>query len=293
MRTTLWEEVVGGLSLARVSYAWADGDLLSEVHHAMTLKHAEARRPVNAKLLNACNGGHRIGRLVLTPPDIAVKVRAVEAEDNFIVRMFQFDPTWLNNQLCDGVNFDFRAVPFMPSIDHPLIHSTLERIYDEVMSRRPGWHGMVEALLRLLCLDIARLSQGADAADEDNGGAVALTADQLEAVRQAMTSIDIADLSTTRVASVMGMGVTRLRQAFRKTTGQTLRAEIESVRTEHARARLEETQLPLKVIAHELGFAHASSFCHAFKKAMGMTPTDYRERPRRCVNRPGELIHVV
>ena len=58
--------------------------------------------------------------------------------------------------------------------------------------------------------------------------------------------------------------------------GTTFAALIDAVRREVAMHRVSHTQLPLKDIAHELGFAELSPFYRAFQRWTGSTPAQWR-----------------
>ncbi|MBH1988044.1 MAG: AraC family transcriptional regulator ligand-binding domain-containing protein [Burkholderiales bacterium] len=62
--------------------------------------------------------------------------------------------------------------------------------------------------------------------------------------------------------------------------GQSLTRLVEQVRIERAEQLLREGHLSVQDIAQQAGFADASSFTRAFKRATGHTPADQRERLR-------------
>ena len=65
---------------------------------------------------------------------------------------------------------------------------------------------------------------------------------------------------------------------YKSTTGHTLHNFIEELRVSRAKALLLDTNLPLKVISHKLGFCHPSAFSFAFKKTAGESPRAFRQR---------------
>ena len=64
--------------------------------------------------------------------------------------------------------------------------------------------------------------------------------------------------------------------------GQPLSQLMAQVRIERAEHLLREGRLPLQAIAQATGFADASSFTRAFKRATGQTPAEHRQRLRQA-----------
>ena len=63
--------------------------------------------------------------------------------------------------------------------------------------------------------------------------------------------------------------------------GQSLSAIVEQVRIERAEHLLRDGDLSVQAIAQQAGFADASSFGRAFKRATGQTPAEQRSRLTR------------
>lgn len=82
--------------------------------------------------------------------------------------------------------------------------------------------------------------------------------------------------SISELAQQCGIGRRRFMALFRTTTGLTVRHWVDVQRMEKARRLLSETKLPLKVIAFDLGFANQGVFSTAFKRMIGISPSEYR-----------------
>lgn len=78
------------------------------------------------------------------------------------------------------------------------------------------------------------------------------------------------------LAKLCGCTATHLRRTFKRTTGQTLYSHIEQVRLAKAKSLLADTDLSIADIATRLGFTKTSGFSFSFRKASGVTATDYR-----------------
>ena len=82
--------------------------------------------------------------------------------------------------------------------------------------------------------------------------------------------------TVARVANTLNVSSRLLEMRFRTTLKRTVRDVILDIRLERARRILKGTQESIAAVAEKCGFATASHFCVAFRRATGMTPTTYR-----------------
>ncbi|TVR51210.1 MAG: AraC family transcriptional regulator [Puniceicoccaceae bacterium] len=78
-----------------------------------------------------------------------------------------------------------------------------------------------------------------------------------------------------------GWSVAHLHEVFREETGRTPHEALTARRILAAKERLVLGGEPVKRIAVECGFTHAAAFCHAFKRATGLTPSRFRAAHQR------------
>lgn len=83
------------------------------------------------------------------------------------------------------------------------------------------------------------------------------------------------------LAQVAGMSPRSFARAFKRETNVTPAEFVESARLDAARNRLEGSDLPLKVVAHESGFGSAEHMRVVFVKRLGITPSHYRASFRK------------
>lgn len=89
-------------------------------------------------------------------------------------------------------------------------------------------------------------------------------------------------------AAMAGIGVQALQRRLRE-AGLSYRDLIGAARQARAKALLRETDLSVTEIAFELGYNEHASFTRAFRRAVGCTPTDFRNREDPCAE-PGRLM---
>nr|AJY78080.1 putative regulator [Myxococcus virescens] len=86
------------------------------------------------------------------------------------------------------------------------------------------------------------------------------------------------DLSVEALAKRAAMSPRNFARAFHAQVGATPARYIERLRVEAARRLLETTQRNIKEIACEVGFGALETLHRAFKRALGLTPAEYRRR---------------
>jgi AraC-like DNA-binding protein len=74
------------------------------------------------------------------------------------------------------------------------------------------------------------------------------------------------------MAAAFGVSAHDLSNEIRLGTGNNLGQYITNRRMARARMLLEAGNLPLKQVAFEVGYSHASNFCTAFKRHFGKPP---------------------
>jgi len=82
-------------------------------------------------------------------------------------------------------------------------------------------------------------------------------------------------------AAMAGLGVQGLQRRLRE-AGVSYRDVVGAARQARAEALLRETDLSVTEIALDLGYNEHANFTRAFRRAIGCTPTDFRNRARAC-----------
>lgn len=87
---------------------------------------------------------------------------------------------------------------------------------------------------------------------------------------------DDCNFSVQDTAERLGLSGSYLSQYFKQQTGDTLSNYVSSLRVKKARALLENTAMPLQMVAESVGYYSLNSFIRRFKQVTGVTPGEYR-----------------
>jgi AraC family transcriptional regulator of arabinose operon len=87
--------------------------------------------------------------------------------------------------------------------------------------------------------------------------------------------------SARTLAQVAGVSPSRLAHLAREVTGSSLGTVIREIRIRHAARMLELTDLPVGIIADEIGLSPPSYFSRVFRRSTGLSPRAYREAKAR------------
>lgn len=88
------------------------------------------------------------------------------------------------------------------------------------------------------------------------------------------------DLSVAALADRMAMSPRNFARLFRTQVGQTPAEFAERARADAARCKLEQTVLPIEVIAGQCGFGNPERMRRTFQRLFAVSPYDYRARFR-------------
>ena len=80
------------------------------------------------------------------------------------------------------------------------------------------------------------------------------------------------------VAKAAGLSVSRLAHVFKAQVGMSVTAYLNMVRVKWAEFYLTNSQLRVSELAFQVGFGNLSHFNHVFRRATGLSPTEYRQQ---------------
>ena len=139
---------------------------------------------------------------------------------------------------------------------------------------------MIEGLSTTLLAETARLMQQSQNASGSKGG---LAPVNLRKIRE-RTMYGGHPPSLEELAKLCNLSQRHLMRSFQESTGQTVGQYIKNTILERAQSLLRITDMPISLIAEELGFISASSFSTAFRRLTGESPRAFRSRqaPYNC-----------
>jgi len=82
--------------------------------------------------------------------------------------------------------------------------------------------------------------------------------------------------STASLAKDVGLSERHFRRQFRAAYGKTVRRYLTEVRMQRAAALLRETRLGIEQVAHTVGYPSIKNFARSFRRAYGLTPSEFR-----------------
>lgn len=86
------------------------------------------------------------------------------------------------------------------------------------------------------------------------------------------------DLTIAKIAEYSGYSLAYFTKAFKSYMSDTPIMHLNKRRISHAKALLQDEKLSLSEIAKRSGYKNLSTFTEAFKRMMGMLPTEYKKK---------------
>jgi AraC-like DNA-binding protein len=79
------------------------------------------------------------------------------------------------------------------------------------------------------------------------------------------------------LSAVAGLSRSYFSHAFRRSLGRSPHAHIVRLRVDRAMTLMRDSDVPLSEIALAVGFSDQAHFSNTFRRATGMTPTQWRK----------------
>jgi AraC-like DNA-binding protein len=99
-------------------------------------------------------------------------------------------------------------------------------------------------------------------------------------------------VSLDAAARAIGLGTRRLQRALDR-EGLSFREITRSTRVQTAKELVTQTSLPISTIAAQLGYSAKGHFSRAFRRDVGCTPSEYRDRFVDAIGQPNALGSIV
>jgi len=158
--------------------------------------------------------------------------------------------------------------------NHAGIKRILVEIANEWENKNLGWHYAIRLLLAQLFLELSRNFR------VDSSAAEASRSSDNAGIRRALDYINTNYSKQIRLEQVAQHAIMQKNYfctQFKKHIGCTYYTYLNNLRLKHACTLLHSTEQNVKKIALSAGFLDISTFNKAFKKALNMTPSEYRD----------------
>lgn len=156
------------------------------------------------------------------------------------------------------------------------MRGTVDRLFDELASARPGSSFAVREYAQLLILEALRAFAGGTAVRP--GWLGLLADDRLRPALELIHGRPGAALSLNDLARAASMSRTAFAVRFRELAGMPPLTYLARWRMMLAKRELGSEDIRLRTLARELGYSSESSFSAAFKRSEGESPRSYRTR---------------
>lgn len=235
-------------------------------------------RPGNARACYPNRWGarrfERIGNIFMVPPGEALQTVS-DGCCRQASLICEFNPALADAWLDSELKWTNRGLLAGLDIRERNIQMLLHRLAQE--AKNPGFAS--ETLVELIAAQIAiELARYHDASNGENtwGG---LARWRLQLIEERLREV-AKPPTLTELAQLCQLSVRQLTRGFRSSRGCSIGDYVASNRLEQARQLLAGDD-SIKAIAYTLGFGSPSSFCFAFRRSTGETPTQFRLAQRR------------
>jgi len=190
---------------------------------------------------------------------------------------------WLNEQFEFIRNYDGTPIELvrnwafqMATVMYLLCHKWAESVLDSPADGAVLW----QVIISLTSLDELKkfLNDGIDFIKNRSCCGDANLPVVLKAQRYIHLNYTNPLLSLNDIAEHVSLSSTYLCEIFKESTGQTINQYLNNCRLRHAQLLLQTTHMRIHEIAEACGYSGSNYFIKVFKKAMRITPQEYRKR---------------
>lgn len=185
--------------------------------------------------------------------------------------------------------FDFLREPLVDDVSQDRsFREAFENLMKELSDPKPGTRVLSEMLMKQCLIAFLRRQS-------ENSGAchvpwlAALGDPSLGRALRVMMDKPQENHTLESLGSVAGMSRGAFAEHFKSAFGRTAIDYLKEIRLRRAAQLLASTNLPIKTIAHRVGFESRSYFSRAFKELNGIDPAGFRASPAAVALNPGAV----
>lgn len=214
-----------------------------------------------------------VGQMMLIPSRVQTSAMACDGAVDTRSLALRIKPEWLQDVVGETArSLDYPALALF-QFKETNIEYAMRRMFNEVLSPGPLTPSIIKSCSTLVAFDlVSRLKQGTTELRIRDP----LSELRARHVEEFVMTYEGGWPSLQEIADSLGIGVGHMRQVYKNCTGRNLFDYMDEVRISRAKVLLQEGTIPLKVIAHRLGFSTPSAFSYAFRHKAGLTPREYR-----------------
>lgn len=239
---------------------------------------AVRRRGVGDWLLVATTGGrgrfgHGAGELLVEPGDWVLLRPGTPHDYGVEAELQRWDLIWAHFQPRDEW-LDWLAWPVVAGglmrlrVEREALAARLLAVHELATGAYPRREALAYNGFEALLLELDQYNLQADEqGDRRIAKAVAFIGERLSG-----------KLVIDDVAAAVGLSPSRLAHLFRQERGETVQGHIELRRMQLAADLLQRTSFPVKQVADAAGFESQFYFSQRFKRWMGVSPSQFRQR---------------
>lgn len=216
----------------------------------------------------ASNRFERPGRLFVVPPGETLAVWNDLGRETVVVCYLYADvmSRWLEERV------EAHLLDLSTDIRSDAMRRSMLRLREEVCHPGFGSEVMIDALALQLGVELQRHYRAGSVPRKS----CALAAWRLRRIEERIRHCD-EPVGLSELASLCSLSVRQLSRSFRESQGLSLGQYIARIRIEKAKQALA-GERSIKQLAGQLGFCSTAAFSHAFRKATGLTPSDFRKQ---------------
>ena len=149
----------------------------------------------------------------------------------------------------------------------------------EYEEKRRDYPEVLRACLNIMLIQFHRFHEMAES--KADGVSLKLSANELSLRFQNLISQKVMqNLSVSEYAEILGVSQGYLNEQLKKQTGKSAGVLIREVQMNEIKRLLVNTELNVSEIAMQMNYQDTAYFCRAFKREIGMSPSQYRSESR-------------
>ncbi len=169
--------------------------------------------------------------------------------------------------------FGFKSSVVYNAKQSTTICSIFEEIISELQKKQPAYERLCASKFFALLSILERKTKKESSAQGKHF-------DKISYIIQKMNIEYQMNYTLEDYAKMCNMSKFHFLRVFKEITGTSPLEYRNSIRLDHVKEEISDTNIPISEIAENTGYTSASYFCQAFKKRFGMSPNQYRNNDK-------------